>query len=451
MAANRRLHQLKEQLHTNRETNQTDHEKPWFDEDLSLPESGLVEGGGTAVMLISHLPDHLGWESDVATKTIRIARQQHQQEQSRTMSSMADLRSSSTSNGKEQQGQPLPFSSKQQADHQLHLPFKSDTIKHYPSIGIAALKEEQASIYRVWLMCRYLDRDGRGWLDVQDVQEQLTDTESKLRLFTWRRLRQVLGQGHGRFWIWDKEHDRLWLFGAARVAANLDVSRLIGKPVALPVSVITAGIGEFKAHLYGAWHSGRKINNPISRTVQETITGIPERTQRHYCRVARIRSKPNIAIGSKHKPEEVEKQAWQRGRATFELVDHQGQQGRKGYSYVAWHLPNTYIGPHQQTTKGRMRKINRKLNVLVNKGTQGNRQGKVVKRYFADGKDAVQALDRDEVLEVYWPMTAVSKLSTLWAVFFWHESEILCHHYQGNDSFSISNCLPICHPKYQYA
>ncbi|MBK7919921.1 MAG: hypothetical protein IPJ94_27430 [Chloroflexi bacterium] len=257
------------------------------------------------------------------------------------------LSSCSISIGSYSGGQPLGVSKKaHQNGSQLRLPLDGDTIKHYPSIGIAALKEEKAAIYRVWLMFRYLDVQGRGWLSVQDVRKQLTGKESKLRLFSWRRLRQVLGQGHDQFWKWDKAQGRVWLYGAAKVAVNLDVTRLSGKPVALPIKTITAGIGDFKAHLYGAWHNGRKTNNPISREVQEAITNIPERTQRHYCKVAGIRRQTNIAIGNKKNPEEAEKQAWQRGRATFEFVDHHGRQGRKGTSYIAWHLPNSYTGPH---------------------------------------------------------------------------------------------------------
>ena len=196
-----------------------------------------------------------------------------------------------------------------------------------------------------------------------------------------------------------------WLFGAARVGAHLDVERLSGKPVALPVKTITAGIGDFKAHLYGAWHSGRKINNPISREVHEAITSIPERTQRHYCKVAGIRRQINIAIGNRKNPEEVEKQAWQRGQATFEFVNHHGRQGRKGTSYIAWHLSNSYTGPHQQSPKGRMRKINRKLADLVTKGALGNGGEKVEKLYFANRQKAVREIEQDLGKNKYWSMT----------------------------------------------
>lgn len=169
----------------------------------------------------------------------------------------------------------------------------------------------------------------------------------------------------------DGVFERYGLYGATRVSVNLDVERLTGKPVALPAKTITKSISDFKAHLYGAWHSGRKTNNPISREVQQSITSIPERTQRHYCKVAGIRRQTNIAIGSRKNPEEAEKQAWQRGRATFEFVDHQGRQGCKSTTYIAWHLPNSYSGPHQQSPKGRKQKINGKLKDLVTKGRGG--------------------------------------------------------------------------------
>ncbi|MCL4267864.1 MAG: hypothetical protein KJ069_32155 [Anaerolineae bacterium] len=292
-----------------------------------------------------------------------------------------------------------------------------DTIKHYPTLGIAALQEEQAPIYRVWLLCRYLDKQGQGWLPVSDLRHRLTKKESKLRLFGYRRLRQILAQGHGRFWDWDKDRDRLWLYGAARLADNLEVYRITGTPVLVPVADVTKSIGDFKAHLYGAWHSGRTVTNPISRRVQSSITGIPERTQRHYCQVAPIRRQTNIVIGGKYNPEEVEKQAWQRGRATFQFTDYLGRQGRRGAIYIAWHLPSTYIGPHLQSSKGRLRKINRKLKDLVTNGARGNGGKKVEKLYFTNGANAGRALNRGQVQVAYWPLIAVSKKVNLWAVF----------------------------------
>ena len=201
------------------------------------------------------------------------------------------------------------------------------------------------------------------------------------------------------------------------MAANLHVKQLVGKPVALPLSAITGGIGNFKAHLYGAWHSGRREDKPISRKVQESLTGVPKRTQRHYCHVADIGCQSNIAIGERRSSETIEQAAWQYGRATFSFMDYEGRQGRKGNTYVAWRLPNSYSNLHQQTSIGRMRKINWKLHDLVTKGAQGNEQTKVEKLYYANGKEAARAVSRGKGEEAYWPMQVKAQDEKLWAVF----------------------------------
>ena len=185
----------------------------------------------------------------------------------------------------------------------------------------------------------------------------------------------------------------------------------------LAVTAVAKSIGDFKAHLYAAWHSGRKSNNPISREVQESITSVPERTQRHYSKVAKIKRQTNIAIGSKYSKEEVQKQAWQRGQATFKFTDHRGKLGREGKRYIAWHLPNSYSGPHQQATPGRMRKINRKLQDLVNKGTQGNEQQKIEKLYHPNGAAIGRALNNRTNNELYWLSNQEMRGFNLWHCF----------------------------------
>lgn len=299
------------------------------------------------------------------------------------------------------------------------LPLYKDTIRHYPTLGIAALEHEQAAAYRVWLMGRYLDGMGSGRLDIQQVRDVFAAPGSRLRLCGWRRLRQILGQGHGRFWQWDKQSGCLWLFGAARVAANLDVTRLAGQPVALPIAAITAGIGDFKAHLYAAWHSGRRTDNPITRQKQEELTGIPERTQRHYGRVAQVGVRRNLAIGDTYTKEAAEKTAWRRGQV-FTFTDYQGQQGRVGTRYVAWQMPNSYTGPHSGAASGRQRKINRELKDLVDKEAQGNSSQRVRRCYYANGGEAGRAYNRQPDQDVYWPLPRQRRRNSaaLWACFF---------------------------------
>ncbi len=418
LRANQRLYALRQQAQSHKTASDQETAKRPF---LTVPpwqEAEPTDAPLTTAEAVLKLPAHLGWDSTAVTAAIRTAAKKQE-----TAPVDKPLRAGHPSfcairHRSHPGGQPLAVYEPDTSHtaRQLRLQLDGDTVKHYPSLGIAALQAEAATTYRLWLLCRYLDIDGRGWLPISEIRQQFTGTDARLKLCTWRRLRQLLGQGQGQFWQWDKVRQRLWLFGTARTAVHLNLPRLTGKPVALPIKAITQNIGDFKAHLYAAWHSGRKVNNPISREVQQNLTGIPERSQRHYCRVAKLNRQTNIAIGNKKNPEEVQKQAWQRGRALFEFTDHQGWQGRKGVSYTAWQLPNSYTGPHQQAPKGRMRKINRKLKDLVNQEAQGNGGEKIEKRYFANGKTAVRGLKKQRG-EVYWPMMSVSRQSQLWVVF----------------------------------
>ena len=159
--------------------------------------------------------------------------------------------------------------------------------------------------------------------------------------------------------------------------------------------------------------------------------GIPERTQRHYCQVAHIGSQTNIAIGGSYSSEAEQKQAWQHGRAIFVFTDYYGRLGRKGRRYLAWHLPNSYHSLHQQTAVGRVRKINRKLTDLVDKGAQGNGSQQVEKRYYANGKAAARAWNRDTTKEVYWPTKTASQPNKALVCFSLTSPEILCRRYKG--------------------
>ncbi|MCI0575878.1 MAG: hypothetical protein L0332_28325 [Chloroflexi bacterium] len=295
-------------------------------------------------------------------------------------------------------------------------PSIKETVKHYPSLGAAVLKAGQVPCYRLWLAGRLLDETGRGWLRIDVVTGQLTSQGAPLRLCGRRRLRQTLQAGEGRFWRRDNQ-GRLWLVGTAQLAAALGVDRLAGRPVELPVAALTGGVGVFKAHLYAAWHSGRKQANPISRQTQEALMGVPARTQRHYDQVAGVSSKRNLAVGDKYDEEVMEQRAWQRGRAVFEFVDVQGRQGPKDRHYVAWRLPNSYQGPHRQAARGRQRKVNRRLKDLVNERAQGNGSQKVGRLFYRDGTEAGRAFNRRSGSEAYWPALELPAGQVVWGVF----------------------------------
>jgi hypothetical protein len=275
------------------------------------------------------------------------------------------------------------------------------TVKHYPSLGVAALETKEAAGLRLWLACRHLDEDGRGWLEMARLRQQVAGEDAPLKLCGWRRLRQILQRGNGRFWTW--QSDRLWLHGAARVAASLGVTTFSGRPVDLPLTALTDGIGTFRAHLYAAWHSGRRSTNPIARATQRQHLHVPERSQRRYCQRLNLKRQRHLAIGRPYSKERMEARAWGQGTATFEFIDSQGALGRKNGRYVAWQLPNSYSRRHQPSRMGRQKKLQRQLTDLVNQGARGNSETVAQRQYHPNGKAAAQAAGAASPKPLYWP------------------------------------------------
>lgn len=289
------------------------------------------------------------------------------------------------------------------------------TIVVHPTILLSMLKQHEEAPGRVWLLLRAIDRDGRGWLSVEDARHHLTGKDSLLRICGWRRLRQLLAQGEGVFWHRD-EQDRLWLYGAHRIAYKLDSGRLQGFPVELPISALLGGIQAVRAAFYATFHGGRD-SKPISRETLESLSGIPGRTQLEYDRVARVERTRNIAIGERHTAENAQERAWKHGRAAFHFIDTEGRQGRAGREYVAWHLPNSYHADYQRRSRGSRKRLNRKLADLVKKGIPGNDDRVIEKLFFPNGALAAKRYNRCSEQDVYWKQQERSRAGgRLWHV-----------------------------------
>jgi hypothetical protein len=284
-------------------------------------------------------------------------------------------------------------------------------VKLYPDIGLAMLRRELTAPGRLWLLLRLLDREGEGRLRIVVIEEAITNLDSPHRLCGQRQLRNLLKAGEGLFWTRDREW--LWLRSAAKVAYGLGATRLTGRPVALPLSVLLGGIGDFRAQLYAAFHSGRgkphgRQAMPIARQTLRDLSGVGRVSQRAYERRVGVKAQTNYAVGEAAVPHQQEKRAAQQGTAVFTLKDSDGQHGQPGQSYLAWQLPNSYDSRHQQRPKGRQRRINRELKDLVMKGMPGNvEQETDAKRYgrvfFTNGKLAAKAYGRDPHGDRYWP------------------------------------------------
>ncbi|MCA9873057.1 MAG: hypothetical protein KC441_05365 [Anaerolineales bacterium] len=366
---------------------------------LSLPhavplrsENGASKGDGeesSAAAVLTTLPEHLGWGSEAVSSVIRAAlrNQVAKNEDAEISTSECSLLSPENGGASSQILLQTPKNDSVSAEY----------VKLYPDIALGMLRQEQTAVGRIWLLLRALDPQGRGWLYVDDVRAMLSRKGSTLRVCGWRRMRSLLQEGEGTFWQRDKT--RIWLYSTARVATSLNVPRLTHWPVYLPLTVLSAGIGTVKAHFYASFHSGRRGGKPISRDTLENITGIPGRTQRVYEKVAGVVTQHNIAIGERYTPENVQKRAWLHGNACFGFTDHHGCQGPKKRRYIAWHLPNSYEGCHRRSPKGRMKKINRQID-LVNRRAQGNGMRK--RLFYANGAQAAKAHGRSMTVDAFW-------------------------------------------------
>ncbi|MCP4416268.1 MAG: hypothetical protein GY805_06580, partial [Chloroflexi bacterium] len=405
LAAQQRLFALREQHKASRQ-------------DLPLVPEGSNHPPATYREVVAVLPAHVGWGSAVTTAVLR----RHQQKSSCAGAEnnwLADLpktavvnpvsHSSAPDNLRSTTHKSLPGS-----DQLLKSP---GWIKLYPDIGLGILRQEMAAPGRLWLMLRYLDQQGCGVLRIDIIKQTLTHKLSNLRICGKRQLRNLIRDGEGVFWQRDKA--RIWLRSAAKVAHALGVTRLTGQPVGLPVSVLTGGIGEVRAHLYASFHSGRvkasaRANSdvwspPIARDTLTAVSGVGRVTQRSYEKCSRTKVQFNFAVGETAEEANRQRRAWKQGQALFELKDYRGQQGQVGKIYLAWQLPNTYVGRHQQRPKGRQKRINRELNDLVMKGMPGTVEEAcepseliLRKRYYPNGKLAAKAYGRKPEHELYW-------------------------------------------------
>jgi hypothetical protein len=276
-------------------------------------------------------------------------------------------------------------------------------VKVYPDLALGMLRRKKAAAGRVWLLLRHHDAAGQGRLPVDEVTRLLAGAESPLRVCGRRQLANLLAAGEGVFWQRDLTRDGrafLRLHSAARAAAALGVERLGGSPVAVPLAALTGTIGQVRAHLYAAFHSGRQRQDlmtgerqprgPISRATLKTLSAATPNSQRNYERRAGVALKTAFAVGPRAGAVDEHEAAWSRGRAFFHYQDKQGRYGRPGAVYLAWQLPNEYTGPHATLPRGRMKRHNRALADLLIDGMTGNSE-RSPRRFFGTAKAAVLA------------------------------------------------------------
>ena len=275
-------------------------------------------------------------------------------------------------------------------------------VRVYPDLALAMLRHKAAAAGRVWLLLRGLDATGTGRVPVADAARRLTTDGSPAHICGRRQLANLLKAGDGLYWQRDRGRDGaevLRLASAARVAAALGVRRLGGRPVGVPLTALTGSIGQTRAQLYAAFHSGRtqtdlltgrrRAHGPIARETLCKLSGVSRNSQRTYERRAGVGRRAAFALGPaihsvgaglkpaptaglEPDPADEHEIAWRRGRALFHYRDAAGRYGRPGAVYLAWQLPNEYTGPHATLSRGHQKRLNRDLADLFLNGMTGN-------------------------------------------------------------------------------
>lgn len=364
-----------------------------------------------------NMPAHLGWGSGPLTAVLRASQQPQLPADAPPLIPLPELLP-------EPQPEPLPP------------PDPAGTTAHitlYPQLALAMLKQHQEAAGRVWLLSRYVDSSGRGWLTIDEVRKQLTNPDSPHHICTWRQLRNLLNMGKGLFW--ELSEGRVWLRSLVRVAHDLEVERLQNKAIRLPLTVLLGGIGDLRAHFYASFHSGRdkdSVNEvgqcepgrPIARATIQTLSGVGRCSQRNYDKRAKVQITRNYAIGEVATDLNREQRAAEKSNATFELKDVKGKQGPKQQSYMAWQLPNSYSGPHPQESHSRkQRRINRQLaDLRIERAAGNDRPGNDV-GYYGNGKLAVKGFNRNSHRECYFPTSKTKKKAQLWGVLAQRQTE----------------------------
>lgn len=241
-----------------------------------------------------------------------------------------------------------------------------------PSLALGLLRTKNVATGRLWLLLRASDSDGRGWITTADAKALLCAQASSWRLCGWRQLRNLLQTGDTLFW---KRHNgRIWLRSLPKVLQALGVRSVQGATIQLPTERLLGSVGSARANVYAAFHSGRQTVRPISRATLTQLTGCSANTLRNYEDAAKVEARACYAVGAPIDHASAEQQSWQQGSAAFTLTDRRGKWGRVGQRYLAWQLPNLYVGPFTSIATQQRKRIQRRLRDLPTLGTAGNEQ-----------------------------------------------------------------------------
>ena len=275
-------------------------------------------------------------------------------------------------------------------------------IKSHPSLLAAVIRHNLVPPGRVYKLLQAIDTDGRGLFLIENIKKVLCNKRSDYFICSWRWMRQLLDRGEGIFW--DRHTDgRLWLRGPRHVALALDVDRLHGKPVYIPINALLGGIKEVTAHFFASFESGRKQDTPISQKSLRKATGAAERTQYEYNKLLGRQAKKNFTItGLEYNKENVYELTINRHKTVLQYVDRRRLRHSDDTPVCLYRLPDTRSRVHEQAPKGSLRSINAAINLAITRGR--GKYGRVNRMYHPSVEAAAKSYGRNPDSPHYWPI-----------------------------------------------
>jgi hypothetical protein len=164
---------------------------------------------------------------------------------------------------------------------------KASDVIIYPCMGLDAIHTKHGGAWRLWLLCRFLDREGRGAIRTTKLRQAANDLKLSRQLYkSW--LDDALGLGIISL---DATESIFYLKGVASAAKLLGVTQL-GNHVIVKNYKRLFRKG-WKALVWGGYLlSGRQ--SPRSQNSRHEQTLVTPRTQRRYERQIKIKRISNI-------------------------------------------------------------------------------------------------------------------------------------------------------------
>jgi hypothetical protein len=153
-------------------------------------------------------------------------------------------------------------------------------LKIYPDLAAEALRQKLDLPYRLWLLLRQEQPDGRGLLDLDDVY--------RLSVGSRRQTRTWLAGGMGTFWT--RAGDRYRLNGLKVVSKIMDTPP-DRNGAYIPMADVE-DLGRFRAMMYATWFT-RPVT--ISQAKLAKIFGRKPKTLQRWAKLAGLEVGPNLA------------------------------------------------------------------------------------------------------------------------------------------------------------